>query len=320
MRKEEIEKAKIVIERLKKEVGKALVGQEGVIEKLIIALISNGHVLIEGVPGIAKTLAVRALAEATGCQQSRIQFTVDLLPTDIVGLTTYYPNKGFVTEKGPIFANFIIADEINRSPPKTQSALMEAMQEKQVTLGKNNHPLPKPFFVMATQNPLEQSGVYMLPEAQIDRFLFKIIMGYPLRKEEGQIMEQNMTLNKFENFELKRVTNPREIIKMQEMAKNVYLDKKIKEYILDIVECTRNKNFEYGEYLEWGASPRATIALFIASKARALFNGRSFVIPQDVRESIHDVLRHRIILSYKAEIKKIKPDDVINAIIKKVSK
>lgn len=320
MKKGEIEKTKKIIERLKKEVSKALVGQEDVVEKLIIALISNGHVLLEGVPGIAKTLAVRAIAEVTGCQQSRIQFTVDLLPTDIVGLTTYYPNKGFVTEKGPIFANFIIADEINRSPPKTQSALMEAMQEKQVTLGKSNHHLPKPFFVMATQNPLEQSGVYMLPEAQIDRFLFKIIMKYPLRNEEEEIMEQNMTLNKFENFKLKKVTSPNEIIKIQELVKKVYLDKKIKEYILDIVECTRNKNFEYGEYLEWGASPRATIALFIASKARALFNGRSFVIPQDVKESIYDVLRHRIILSYKAEIKKINSDDIISAILKKVSK
>lgn len=320
MKKEEIEKTRRIISELKKEMGKALVGQEEVVEKLIIALIANGHVLLEGVPGIAKTLAIRALAEVTGCKQSRIQFTVDLLPTDIVGLTTYYPNKGFVTEKGPIFANFIIADEINRSPPKTQSALMEAMQEKQVTLGKQNHQLPKPFFVMATQNPLEQSGVYMLPEAQIDRFLFKIIMNYPLRKEEEKIMEQNMTLNTFEDFKLKKITTQKEIIEMQGLVKKVYLDEKIRKYILDLVECTRSKDFKYGEYLEWGASPRATIALFIASKARALSNGRSFVIPKDVDDSIHDVLRHRIILSYKAEIQKITPDKIISAVTEKVSK
>lgn len=319
-KKEDILKAKKILESVKKEIGKALVGQEDIVDKLLIALISEGHVLLEGVPGIAKTLVVRTLAEVTGCQQGRIQFTVDLLPTDIVGLTTYYPQKGFVTEKGPIFANFIIADEINRSPPKTQSAMIEAMQEKQVTLGKENLHLPRPFFVMATQNPLEQGGVYSLPEAQIDRFLFKLIMGYPKRDEEKKIMEQNMTLKNFDGFKLKKVTSPKEILWLQQLVKEVYLDDKVKEYILDIIEITRTKNFEYGEYLEWGASPRATISLFIASKARALVNGRDFVIPKDVRETIHDVLRHRILLSYKAEIQKITPDKIIDAILAKTSK
>jgi MoxR-like ATPase len=322
-KKEELEgKIKIssaIVSRIREEMGRALVGQHEIIDGLIMALICDGHVLIEGVPGVAKTLAVRALAKVTGCEHGRIQFTVDLLPTDIVGITTYYPNKGFVTEKGPIFTNFIIADEINRSPPKTQSAMIEAMQEKQVTLGKKDFHLPKPFFVMATQNPLEQSGVYSLPEAQIDRFLFKLIMGYPKKEEERFIMEQNMTLRKFEEFNLKKVTSPQQIIQLQELVKEIYLDDRIKEYILDIIEMTRNKNFDSGEYLEWGASPRATIALFIASKAQALINGRSFVIPKDVQSCIHNVLRHRIILSYKAEIKKITSDKIIDEIIDAVS-
>ncbi len=307
------------ISKIRVEVSKAFVGQKEIVDRLIIALVCGGHVLIEGVPGIAKTLVVRSLSEVTGCSQGRIQFTVDLLPTDIVGITTYYPNKGFVTEKGPIFANFILADEINRSPPKTQSAMIEAMQEKQVTLGKSDFALPKPFFVMATQNPLEQSGVYSLPEAQIDRFLFKLIMTYPKRDEEKQIMEQNMTLKKFDDFSLKKVTNPQEIIEMQVLVNDIYIDEKVKDLILDIIELTRTKKFKYGEYLEWGASPRATIALFITSKARAMVNGREFVVPQDVKDSVHDVLRHRIILSYKAEILKITPDMVIDAILEKIA-
>ncbi len=313
-----IKESSKVISKIRKEMKKVLVGQEEIVNGLIMALISDGHVLVEGVPGIAKTLAIRALGNVTGCDTGRIQFTVDLLPSDIVGITTYYPKKGFVTEKGPIFANFLIADEINRSPPKTQSAMIEAMQEKQVTLGKKDHTLPKPFFVMATQNPLEQSGVYSLPEAQIDRFLFKIIMEYPSKEEERLVMEKNMTLKKFEDFNLKKVTSPKEIIKMQNLVKEIYLDEKVKNYILDIVEMTRNKNFKYGEYIEWGASPRATIALFIVSKARALIEGRDFVVPSDVRKSAYYILRHRIILSYKAEIQKITPDKVIDQIIKKI--
>ncbi len=308
-----------VVSKIREEVSKALVGQKDLVDKLIVALISDGHVLIEGVPGIAKTLAVRSLAKVTGCQEGRVQFTADLLPTDIVGITTYYPNKGFVTEKGPIFVNFLIADEINRSPPKTQSATIEAMQEKQVTLGKKDYPLPKPFFVMATQNPLENSGVYPLPEAQIDRFLFKLIMSYPSKEEERIVMEQNMTLKNFEDFDLKKVTSSKEILEMQELVKKIYLDEKIKDYILNIVNLTRTKDFKLGEYIEWGASPRATIALFIVSKARALINGRDFVTPKDVKDSVHDVLRHRIILSYKAQIQKITSDNVIDEIIKKVS-
>jgi MoxR-like ATPase len=314
-----IKRCSEIVSKIRKEVSKALVGQKELVDKLIIALISDGHVLLEGVPGIAKTLAVRSIARATGCEEGRIQFTVDLLPTDIIGITTYYPNKGFVTEKGPIFVNFLIADEINRSPPKTQSAMIEAMQEKQVTLGKKDHKLPSPFFVMATQNPLEQSGVYPLPEAQVDRFLFKLIVTYPSREEEKIVMEQNITLKKFEDLNVKGVTSAKEILKMQSLVKEVYLNDKIKNYILDIIELTRTKDFKFGEFLEWGASPRATIASFVASKARALVNGRNFVTPKDVRDTIHDVLRHRIILSYKAEIQKITPDNVIDEILKKVS-
>jgi MoxR-like ATPase len=314
-----IKRCSEIVSKIRKEVSKALVGQKELVDKLIIALISDGHVLLEGVPGIAKTLAVRSIARATGCEEGRIQFTVDLLPTDIIGITTYYSNKGFVTEKGPIFVNFLIADEINRSPPKTQSAMIEAMQEKQVTLGKKDHKLPSPFFVMATQNPLEQSGVYPLPEAQVDRFLFKLIVTYPSREEEKIVMEQNITLKKFEDLNVKGVTSAKEILKMQSLVKEVYLNDKIKNYILDIIELTRTKDFKFGEFLEWGASPRATIASFVASKARALVNGRNFVTPKDVRDTIHDVLRHRIILSYKAEIQKITPDNVIDEILKKVS-
>ncbi|MEM4330762.1 MAG: MoxR family ATPase [Candidatus Pacearchaeota archaeon] len=304
-----------IIFNVKKEISKVFVGQEKVLNDLIVALLCDGHVLLEGVPGIAKTLVVKSLAKVTGCTHGRIQFTVDLLPTDILGITTYYPDKGFVTEKGPIFVNFLLADEINRSPPKTQSAMIEAMQEKQVTLGKQTYPLPKPFFVMATQNPLEQSGVYPLPEAQVDRFLFKIIMGYPKREEEKMIMEKNTTLNRFEDYSLKEVTSPEEIVAMQEMVKEVYLHDHIKDFILDIVELTRTKKFSLGEYIEWGASPRATIGLFIASKANAFIEGREFVIPKDVESAAYNVLRHRIILTYKAEIQKITPDNVISEII-----
>jgi len=291
------------------------VGQQEIVDGLIKALLCDGHVLLEGVPGIAKTLSVRALSRVIGCKEERIQFTVDLLPTDIVGITSYNPKKGFEIVKGPIFANFVIADEINRSPPKTQSALIEAMQEKQVTIGKTTFKLQLPFFVMATQNPLEQSGVYPLPEAQVDRFLFKLIMGYPERDEENKIMEQNITLKQFGDFKLKRITSPAEIIKMQEIVQRVYLDDKIKKYILEIVSLSRSKDFKYGDYIEYGGSPRATIGIFIASKAHALVNGRNFVIPKDVESVAYDVLRHRLILSYKAGVEGITSDIVIKEIL-----
>lgn len=303
------------IGKLRKEIGKVIIGQEKIINGLIMGLLCDAHVLVEGVPGIAKTLAIRALAAVSGCSVKRIQFTVDMLPTDIIGITNYTPEKGFEVVRGPIFANFVIADEINRAPPKTQSALMEAMQEKQVTIGKERFGLPLPFFVMATENPIENAGVYPLPEAQVDRFLFKLIMGYPEFNAEKQVLETNITLRRFEEFDLKAVTSPKEIIKMQQVAKRVYLDDNIKNYILAIVRKTRQKDFPNAEYLAYGSSPRASIGLFIASKARALMQGRNYVLPEDVKDVVFDVMRHRLILSYKASIQKISPDDLIKDIL-----
>jgi len=303
---------------LRKEISKILVGQEEIVDGLIRGLLCNSHVLVEGVPGIAKTLAIRALAAASGCSVKRIQFTVDMLPTDIIGVTTYTPEKGFEIIKGPIFANFLIADEINRAPPKTQSALIEGMQEKQVTIGRESFSLPNPFFVMATENPIENAGVYPLPEAQIDRFLFKLIMGYPESEEEKKIMDTNMTIKRFEEFDLKPVINPKEILKMQDLVKKVYLDDTIKNYILTIVRKTRSKDFENAQYISYGCSPRASIGLFIASKANALMDGRDYVLPEDVRKIAFEVLRHRLILSYKASIQKISPDLIVKEILDSV--
>ncbi len=305
------------LKKIKQEISKTIVGQEDIIDSLIMALLCDGHVLLEGVPGIAKTLAIKTLAEVTAASSERIQFTVDLLPTDIVGITTYTPNKGFETIKGPIFANFIIADEINRSPPKTQSALIEAMQEKQVTIGKDTFKLPYPFFVMATQNPIEQSGVYSLPEAQVDRFLFKVIMRYPKKEEEEKIMSDNTTLRKFSDFNLRPASSIKDLLNMQKTTKRIYLSPRIRKYILDIIEKTRAKDFKYGEFIDWGCSPRASIALFIASKARALMKGRNYVVPKDVKDVAHEVLRHRIILSYKAGAEGVTSDIVISQILDK---
>ena len=318
VKSKEIQEVSKLINATKKEIAKAVMGQDEIVNACICAILCDGHVLLEGVPGIAKTLLVKSLAVASGCSAKRIQFTVDLLPSDIVGVTTFTQNKGFEIIKGPIFANFIIADEINRSPPKTQSALIEAMQEKQVTIGRETFKLPLPFFVMATENPLESSGVYDLPEAQIDRFLFKLILTYPKRKEEELIMENNMTLKKFEEFDIQSILSPKKIIEMQEVAKEIYCDDKIKAYILDIIEKTRKKDFPHGKYVEWGGSPRASIGLFIAAKSWALINGRDYVIPKDVRDVAHYVLRHRIILNYKARAEKIDSDVIIEEILNKV--
>ena len=312
----EIKEVSELIKLVKIELAKTVIGQEEIIEAFICALLCDGHVLLEGVPGIAKTLIVKTLAKASGCSVKRIQFTVDLLPSDIVGLTTYTPQKGFETIKGPIFANFIVADEINRSPPKTQSALIEAMQEKQVTIAKETFKLPIPFFVMANNNPLETSGVYDLPEAQIDRFLFKLIIGYPKNSsEEKQIMDTNTTLRKFEDYDIKAVLSPEKIIHMQKLTKEIYIDEKIKDYIVKIIEKTRKKDFKNGEFIDWGGSPRASIAMFIASKAWALMKGRNYVIPKDVKDTIHFCLRHRIMLNYKARAEKIDSDKIIDEIL-----
>ena len=309
------------IEKVKQEIAKIVVGQEEVINGIIKGLLANGHVLVEGVPGVAKTLLIRSLAQASGCKFSRIQFTVDLLPTDITGITAYDKVKGFYVVKGPIFANFIIADEINRAPPKTQSALLEAMQEKQATIGKQTFKLDAPFFVMANNNPIESAGVYPLPEAQVDRFLFKISMGYPKKEEEKCIIEQNISLNRFEDYNLKSVITPRDIIAMQEATKEIGHSDKIKDYIIELVDATRNPSkhdIKLGRYIELGASPRAAINLFIGAKADALLNGSNFVIPDNVKNIAHDVLRHRIILNYRGEAEKITTDDIIKEILSKV--
>ncbi len=307
-----------IIKELEEEMSKIIVGQKDIIHGLIRAILCNGHVLVEGVPGIAKTLIIRAMARVLGCDMKRIQFTVDLLPTDITGITTYIPKKGFDVIKGPIFANFIIADEINRSPPKTQSALLEAMQENSVTISKKTYSLPLPFFVMATQNPIETTGVYNLPEAQVDRFLFKLIVEYPNFEEEKYILNQNVTIRKFDSFHLKQILDPETIISFQEKVKEIYTSETIKEYIVKIVDETRNKDFEKASYISYGASPRASIAIYIASKAEALMNGRDYVIPSDVMTVTYPVLRHRIILNYEAEAEKVSTDHIIKHILDKI--
>jgi MoxR-like ATPase len=306
---------------IKEELGKVIVGQADIIDAMILALICNGHVLVEGVPGIAKTLTVKTLANVTNSQFSRIQFTPDLLPTDIIGITTYEEGRGFYSVKGPIFANFVLADEINRAPPKVQSALLEAMQERQVTIGKESFSLPNPFFVMATQNPIESLGTYKLPEAQIDRFLFKLQMKYPSSEEELKIMHQNSTLKKFEDFNLKTVFTTEQILTAQQDVKKIYLDKRVEKYIVSIVEATRNPekyNLTTGKYIEYGTSPRSTIALYIVSKAYALLNGKAYVTPTHVKAVAHNILRHRILLNYEGQADEISTDKIIDEILKRV--
>jgi MoxR-like ATPase len=309
---------KLLLEEIEKEMSKVVVGQRDIIRGIIRAIICDGHVLLEGVPGVAKTLIIKAMAKIMGCDMKRIQFTVDLLPTDITGIMSYTPKKGFEIIKGPVFSNFIIADEINRSPPKTQSALLEAMQEKKVTISRKTYDLPRPFFVMATENPLEVSGVYSLPEAQLDRFLFKLLISYPQEEEERKVLDINTTLNDFDDFCIKALLSSKKIIQLQKRVKEVFASDVIKEYIVSIVRETRNNNFDYSKYISYGASPRAAIAIYIAAKAEALMNGRDYVIPSDVRTVSLPVLRHRIILNYEAEAERISSDQVINHILSKV--
>jgi MoxR-like ATPase len=306
---------------IRREVGKIVVGQDLIINSLIEALLCNGHVLVEGVPGIAKTLTVRTLSIVTGGQFSRIQFTPDLLPTDIIGITTYEEGRGFYSVKGPIFANFLLADEINRAPPKVQSALLEAMQERQVTIGKESFALPIPFFVMATQNPIESLGTYKLPEAQIDRFIYKLQMKYPNIDDELKVLHQNSTLTNMDQFDIQQVMNPEIILKAQRDVKRVYMDKKVERYIVSIVDATRNPEkygIQTGKYIEYGTSPRSSIALFITSKAHALVKGKPYVTPMDVKEVAHNVMRHRIILNYEGQAEEISADTIIEEILKKV--
>ncbi len=312
---------KNLISQMKKEISKVVVGQGRVIDGVLKGVLSNGHVLLEGLPGIAKTLITRAIAAVSGCSFNRIQFTVDLLPTDILGITVYAKDKGFYIVKGPIFANFVLADEINRAPPKTQSAMLEAMQEKQVTIGKETMKLVEPFFVLANNNPIETSGVYTLPEAQLDRFLFKILVYYPEIEEEIHILRQNMTLRKFEDYNISAVASPKRIIEMQEYTKELFVNEDIERYIVSIVNATREPEkykVGLGKYIEYGASPRASIGLYIASKADALISGNEYVKPHNVKNIAHDVLRHRIILNYEGQAEGVKSDDVIKEILSRV--
>ncbi|GAF91615.1 unnamed protein product, partial [marine sediment metagenome] len=271
--------------------------------------------------GIAKTLMIRSFAAITGAMFSRIQFTPDLLPTDIIGITAYHEKKGFFVIKGPIFGNFILGDEINRSPPKVQSALLEAMQERQVTIGKNTFQLPQPFFVLATQNPIESLGTYPLPAAQMDRFLFKLNVDYPDIDSEKGILEENITIKDFKSFNLKPVISKTDILMFQKTVHDVYSDERIKQYIVDIVDATRNPpkyDIKLGKYIEYGGSPRASISLYISSKAEAMLRRKFFVIPEYVKTVAYDVLRHRILINYEGQSEKITPKQIIDEILSKV--
>lgn len=317
---ERIQKESAFIDLIEMEMHKVIVGQKHMVERLLIGLLSNGHILLEGVPGLAKTLAIKSLAGIIEARFSRIQFTPDLLPADLIGTMIYSQKKEeFIVRKGPIFANFILADEINRSPAKVQSALLEAMQEKQVTIGEQTYKLAEPFLVLATQNPIEQEGTYPLPEAQVDRFMLKVIIGYPTREEEKLIMRQNMAEAQ---PVIKPIITPEQILKARNLTREVYLDEKIENYITDIVFASRfpaeNKLKKFEGLIAYGASPRASINLALAAKAYAFIKRRGYVIPEDVRAVAHDVMRHRIGLTYEAEAENITTNDIINEILNTV--
>lgn len=317
---EKIQQESAFIDLLVSEINKVIVGQKGMVERLLIGLIGQGHILLEGVPGLAKTLAINTLSQAVKGQFSRIQFTPDLLPADVVGTMIYNMKENdFSIKKGPIFANFVLADEINRAPAKVQSALLEAMQEKQVTIGDSTFKLPKPFLVMATQNPVEQEGTYPLPEAQVDRFMLKTIIDYPKLEEEQKIIQSNL---KGDYKKIKAVVTPKQILTAQETVREVYMDEKIEKYILDIIFATRYPE-RYGldkikPLINFGASPRGSINLANAAKCHAFLKHRGYVIPEDVRAMVLDVLRHRIGLTYEAEAENISSEDLIDQIINEV--
>lgn len=312
-----IEKECTELNRLSEEIKKVIVGQDYLIERLLICLLCNQHVLIEGVPGLAKTLTVTTLSRAIDTSFKRIQFTPDLLPADLLGTLIYNPKSGeFTTKKGPLFTNIVLADEINRAPAKVQSALLEAMQERQITIGDETHSLDDPFMVLATQNPVEQEGTYPLPEAQVDRFMMKLKIAYPSRDEELKILRSQSTMKK-ENI-VKTVLTPEDIIRLRTLVDIVYIDEKIEEYIVDLVFATREPEsygLEIGDLIQYGASPRATIYLTMAAKAHAFINGRSYVTPHDVKSIAYDVLRHRIILTYEAEAEEKRSEDILKMIL-----
>ncbi len=310
------------IANIKREIKKAVVGQDRVIDAVIKAIICNGHVLLEGPTGVSKTMLVLFLSRVIkGAQFQRVQFTPDLLPSDITGVTAYEQHRGFYTLKGPVFTNILLADEINRAPPKVQSALLQAMQERQVTIGKETFALPSPFFVIATQNPLETKGVYTLPEAQVDRFIFKVHIGLPERQAEIHIMERNVDVMKLDDFGLEQSVSLEDIHRMQETVKDVKLATQLKKYIVRLINATRNPkgyNLEKGKYIQFGASPRASIYLALAAKATALMSGRGFVVPEDIRQIMHDVMRHRVMLTYEAKALEISSDTIVDEIAEKV--
>ena len=314
---ERIKEESSFIDLLTTEMNKVIVGQKHLIESLLTALLSDGHVLLEGVPGLAKTLAITTLSKAVNGDFSRIQFTPDLLPADLLGTMIYsQKNEEFMVKKGPLFTNFVLADEINRAPAKVQSALLESMQERQVTIGDQTYPLPKPFLVMATQNPIEQEGTYPLPEAQVDRFMMKVVISYPQKSEEQLIIRHNLA-QKFP--EANKVVNPEDILKAREVVKDVYMDEKIEKYIVDIVFATRYpEQYElerFKDMISYGASPRASISLSMAAKAYAFIKRRGYVVPEDIRAVCHDVLRHRIGLSYEAEANDVTSEEIISEIV-----
>ncbi len=316
---EKVREASKSINRCRTEIGKNIVGQTSMIDGMLMALIAGGHVLLEGVPGLAKTLAVKTMAKVIDAGFKRVQFTPDLLPADLIGTLVFRQQTGeFVVRKGPVFSNVILADEINRAPAKVQSALLEAMEEKQITIGDKTHILPAPFFVLATQNPIEQEGTYPLPEAQLDRFLMKILVDYPNPQEELDILRM-MGVEK--NRKISKILTPDLLKNLQKTASEILVDERIEEYIVSIITASRQKDDaarSYTRFIEYGASTRATIYLYRCSKIKALFEGRTFVIPDDVKSVVYNVLRHRIVLSYEAESDELKADDIINQILKVV--
>ena len=312
-----VQQAAAWVEPLRQQIASVIIGQEQLVDRLMIGLISNGHILLEGVPGLAKTLSLKTLASAVGLHFQRLQFTPDMLPADIVGTMIYNPREGtFSTKRGPVFSNLILADEINRAPAKVQSALLEAMQERQVTLGDETYRLPDPFLVLATQNPLEHEGTYPLPEAQVDRFMLKVIVDYPNRSEERAILDAMAVAEP--TFDVQKVVSAEEIIAARRVVSSIYVDDKVKDYIVDIVLATRDPR-PYGlnlnGYVQWGASPRATIGLTLAARAHAFLQGRGYVTPQDVKDLAYDVLRHRVAVSYEAEAENITSENIVAGIL-----
>ncbi len=314
---ERIQRESSFVDLISMEMNKVIVGQKHLVESLLIGLLSDGHILLEGVPGLAKTLAINTLANTIDAKFARIQFTPDLLPADLIGTMIYsQKNEEFMVRKGPIFTNFVLADEINRAPAKVQSALLEAMQERQVTIGAHTYPLENPFLVMATQNPIEQEGTYRLPEAQVDRFMLKVVLNYPKKEEERLIIQMNL-LKDFPKA--KKVLKPEDIVRARDIVKEVYMDEKIQKYIVDIVFATRDPKAaglaKFAEMITYGASPRASISLAQAAKAFAFIKRRGYVIPEDIRAVCHDVLRHRIGLSYEAEANNLTTEEIISEIL-----